>query len=268
MASDAIPWFDYPRRMWRLRYFCLSLVQKDLRARYRNSMLGIGWSLLRPMAMTAVLCAVFSTVFHTSVAEYIPFLLIGLTTWQFFVECTSVGCNSYFQAAAYMRQAPIPLAVFPLRTVLAAGVHNLIALAVGLVFTGLFRGFPSGVALLYLLPALVLCACLGWALAILCGVANTHFTDIQQLLEIGIQILFYLTPVLYPPESLQDRHHLAFLLRWNPMSHLLAVVRTPILNGVAASMEDYLIAVGFTLLTAGLAWLALRKLERRLVFWI
>ena len=77
-ASSSLSWLDYPLRLWQLRYFCLSLVQKDLRARYRNSTLGIGWSLVRPTVMTAVLCVVFATVFNVSVVEC-AVSLTGLT---------------------------------------------------------------------------------------------------------------------------------------------------------------------------------------------
>src|SRR5688572_18501596 len=72
-ASD-----PYLQRMWKLRYFLLSLVGMDLRARYKRSILGVGWSLVRPIAMTVVLCVVFCQLFGQGVRDYAPFLLCGL----------------------------------------------------------------------------------------------------------------------------------------------------------------------------------------------
>jgi lipopolysaccharide transport system permease protein len=261
-------WTDYLQRVWRLRYFWLSLVEKDLRARYKNSTLGIGWSLLRPLAMTTVLCVVFAKLFNISIAEYAPFLLTGLTVWQFLSECIFGGCSSFIQSAGYIRQRPVPLAIFPLRIVLGAGLHSLIALGVALLFTACIRGLPAVTPLIHLLPGVVICFLLGWALAILCGIAHVHFSDTQHLLEIGLQMIFYLTPVMYPLETLRDRHRMLWVLQWNPIGHLLAILRAPIVNGTAPTLENYVIAAGFTVAMLGLAAVCLRKLEQNLVFWI
>src|SRR5215475_13403986 len=75
----------YLGTVWGCRYFWLSLVRMDLRTRYRGSALGLGWSLLQPIAMTAILCSVFSTIFKADVRVYAPFLMSGLTFWNFVV---------------------------------------------------------------------------------------------------------------------------------------------------------------------------------------
>jgi ABC-type polysaccharide/polyol phosphate export permease len=69
---------SYAAAIWRCRYFWFSLVRMDLRTRYRRSVLGLGWSLLHPIAMMAILCTVFASVFKVSVEEYGPFVLGGL----------------------------------------------------------------------------------------------------------------------------------------------------------------------------------------------
>ena len=123
--------FDYVHRIWRLRYFWFSLVRNDLNQRYSRSFLGIGWSMVRPLAMTAVFCVVFARLFQISLLEYAPFIFLGLTLWQFLVETIVGGCDCFSRAAPYIRQQRIPLAIFPLRTVLGTGFHALVALAPG-----------------------------------------------------------------------------------------------------------------------------------------
>ena len=74
---------NYLCAVWGCRYFWLSLVRMDLRTRYRGSVLGIGWSLLQPVAMTIILCTVFHTIWQTPVRDYSLFLMSGLTVWHF-----------------------------------------------------------------------------------------------------------------------------------------------------------------------------------------
>src|SRR5260370_27359570 len=86
----------YFRRIWQLRHFWLSLVRLDLQARYRRSVLGIGWSLVRPLAMCLVLCVGFSKLFRIDdIAGYAPFLLLGLPTFQFLTDAPLLCCTSF-----------------------------------------------------------------------------------------------------------------------------------------------------------------------------
>ena len=120
----------YVTELWRLRHFWMALVRNDLRNRYRRSVLGLGWSLLQPIAMTAVLCTVFAGVFGVSLSEYAPYLLSGLTFWSFISAAAITGCQSFFQGESYIRQHRAPLAIYPLRTTLGAGYHFLVGMGV------------------------------------------------------------------------------------------------------------------------------------------
>jgi lipopolysaccharide transport system permease protein len=266
-AGRARP-LEYLSRIWQLRYFWLSLVKNDLSQRYSRSFLGIGWSLVRPLAMTAVFCVVFARLFQISFLEYAPFILLGLTLWQFLVETILNGCDCFARAASYIRQQPIPLAIFPLRTVLGTGLHALIALALAAVIAWSCHGFPSGVVLLSLIPSGMILFLLGWFLAIVGGVLHAHFYDTRHLLEIGLQILFYLTPILYHPESLAQHQHLVRMVEWNPITGVLELFRRPILYGEWPLVVHYQVSLAVTAVAGLCAALALRKLERTLVFWI
>jgi lipopolysaccharide transport system permease protein len=260
--------FSYFTRIWSLRYFWFSLVRNDLNNRYKRSFFGIGWSLLRPLAMTCILCVVFGKLFHVALEDYAPFLLIGLTTWQFFSETLLQGCFSFTAGAAYIRQQQVPLAIFPLRTVLGSGFHGLVALVMSIAVAAFFKGFPDPLALLNLLPAVVYLFLLGWALAILGGVMYTHFPDTNNIIEITLQILYYLTPVMYNPASLESRGRLKLLVEWNPLTSILALVRTPILEGTPPALHHIEISLVFLVVVAAAAAFLMRKMERTLIFWI
>src|SRR5713101_906048 len=98
--------------VWGCRYFWLSLVKMDLRARYKGSALGLGWSLLQPIAMTAIICTVFSTIFKLDWQNYAPFLMSGLTFWNFIVTVSIQGTHCFFQGECYIRQYPAPMAIY------------------------------------------------------------------------------------------------------------------------------------------------------------
>ena len=81
----------YLKSVWGCRFFWLSLVRLDLRNRYRGSFLGVGWSLLQPIAMTVIICTMFSTVFKVPLKEFAPLVLSGMTFWAFVVSSTLSG---------------------------------------------------------------------------------------------------------------------------------------------------------------------------------
>src|SRR5437016_4084008 len=145
---------SYLAEIWHCRYFWLTLVKMDLRTRYRRSLLGMGWSLLQPIAMTAILCTVFRTLLHVEIREYAPFLLAGMATWTYILTSTTNGCQCFFQGESYIRQYPAPFAIYPLRTALGTTVHFLLALSVTLVLSWYCKGFGNLLSLLSLIPAI------------------------------------------------------------------------------------------------------------------
>ncbi|HEX4590561.1 MAG TPA: ABC transporter permease [Gemmataceae bacterium] len=247
----------------------MSLVRMDLRTRYRRSLLGIGWSLLQPLAMTAVLCLVFQAAFDASASEYIPHVLSGLVCWSFVLACGVSGCHSLLINEAYIRQCPLPLAIYPLRTSLGALFHLTIGVFVVTFFCAAFRGFPGVAPLLSLVPTLALMFVAGWALASISGTFNVFFQDTQHLAEVGFQILFYLTPIIFRFETLAVKHNrLVGLLHWNPVVAYLNLVRAPLLYGRTPSVNEYLYAAAIAAGLAAVAAAVLARMQKRLIFYL
>jgi lipopolysaccharide transport system permease protein len=259
--------FGYTSEIWRCRYFWLSLVKKDLRTRYRRSVLGLGWSLLHPIAMTTIICYVFHKLFGMDVADYGPFLLSGITTWGYLSSTVTQGCDSFYVGESYIRQHPAPLAIYPLRMVLGAAFHFGLALIVVLVLTWGCKGFGNLPALCSLVPSLALFIVLGWSLAVIAGFAHVWFSDMKHLLEIALQIMFYATPIFVPPENLKERG-LAWLVDYNPAAILLDLIRQPVLNGNFPTLRAWIAVTVITALAFGLASLMLVRLQRRLIFYL
>jgi lipopolysaccharide transport system permease protein len=254
--------------VWKCRNFWLSLVISDLQLRYRRSVLGIGWSMLSPVATAMVMGVVFHEIFHQPIREFLPYLLCGLACWSYITGSTVGGCQSYIQAEPYIRQHPLPLAIYPLRNTLGIMIHFLIALVLVVVLKfALLRGasvVPHGPALVL---GLLILLCFSWAASAITGFINVAFRDTQHLMEIGFQILFYLTPVAYPKEVILNSR-LGWFLGLNPLMPLIDVVRIPILHGHPASSDCYTAALAFTGATALVAVLTLGWQQRRVVHYL
>jgi len=255
----------YVKSLWNTRFFLLSLVKYDLNTRYQRSVLGIGWSLLQPIGMTIVLCMVFHRLFAVDIREFGPFLLAGLAFWGFFTGAVLQGCQCFFGAEAYMRQYPAPPAIYPLRVTLGAMFHLLMAMGVVLVLTAVMIGLPGVLPLLTLIPTLMLLLVFGWSVATLAALANTHFPDAQHLTEVCLQAMFYLTPIIYPPEILKARG-LDWVINYNPIASLLELVRRPILKGELPTDRAVLTAFVLTATVFVVACLSLRKLQKQLIY--
>jgi lipopolysaccharide transport system permease protein len=256
---------QYLAGVWKCRYFWLSLVQLDLRARYRKSVLGLGWSLLHPILMTAVLCTVFHKLFGLDVREYAPSLLVGLCFWNFVTTTTSQGCRCLFEGEKYIRQYPAPLAIYPLRTVLGASFHFLVALGVVLVLRFAFKGFFGLASFTSLAPTLLMVLVLGWSIAVIAGLVTAYFPDVMHLSEVGLQILFYGTPIIYPPDVLR-KHGMGWIVDYNPLAAFVESLRAPLLYGEFPPLRVVAFAGLSTVLIAGLATWMLVRLQKRIIF--
>jgi ABC-type polysaccharide/polyol phosphate export permease len=255
----------YLGAVWEFRYFWMNLVKAELQRRYRRSVLGLGWSLLQPISMTFVLGLVYRRAFHISFWDFAPLLLTGLAFWNFFSSIILTGCQSVVLAEPYIRQQPVPLAIFPLRTVLTVGFHFLISLLLAVSFVRIVHGPQPVLPLLSLLPTLALLFFFGWAVALMVGFAHVYFPDTQHLCEVGLPVLMVLTPIMYPP-SLLESNHLGFTLHYNPLAVLLQMIRDPVLNGRTPSLLTFSVALACICVLAGLAVWVVARFERRLIF--
>jgi ABC-type polysaccharide/polyol phosphate export permease len=220
---------------------------------------------LQPIAMTLVLSLVYSRLFHMPFREYGPLLLTGFAFWNYFSSVINISCSSLLVAEPYIRQQSLPTAIFPLRTVLMVGFHFLISLLLALGFVWVVNGPANLPALASLVPTLLLLFFFGWSLSVLMAYSHVYFPDTQHLAEVGLQVLFFLTPIMYPSRLLEE-NGLAQVVRWNPLARLLALVREPILQAQVPSLAAYSIATAGVLLLVCCAIWVLARLERHLVF--
>jgi lipopolysaccharide transport system permease protein len=243
------------------------LARLDILRRYTATLLGVVWAALSPLLMACVIGVVFSQLFGASTREFLPHLFISLTLWGFFTACVDGGAISFLAAEGYIKQIPgVSLYAYPLRMMLAALFTLLVTLAVVLVIVLLLRG-SFGIAWILLIPGLAAWTAFGFLVASLAGLLNTAVRDFQYVQSVGVQILFYATPVIYP-EKLLVEQGLSWALTFNPLHHLLAIVRIPMMHDSIPPPNHY-IGVALTLLVLGaITVYATQKASRRIVFWL
>ena len=232
--------------MWKFRYFLLSLVRLDLRLRYKRSFVGLGWAIIQPAATAAAYVIVFGGVLGQSSPTYTASLLVGLAVWGFFRESAVSGCLSIVSHESYIRQCPLPFGLYSLRFVLGYAIQAIFALGVAVAAVICVDGHANKLLLLWaILPSLVLIFIAGWAVATTFSFAQVYFHDTKHLLEIGAQILFFLTPIVYPPSLLVGKG-LGWVARFNPVNVYLELVRYPLINGELPQAKLYVYGIACT----------------------
>jgi lipopolysaccharide transport system permease protein len=255
--------------LFRYRELFGSLFRRDLRAKYKGSVLGLAWTLANPLILMAVYVAVFSLLWKASVADvdhYWLFLLCGLPAWVFFATTVQAASRSLLENANLIRKVRFPRQLVPLSVV----GTNLVSFAVmlGVVTVLSFWQIPEArdtVWLVFPLGALFACIVAGFALAV--ASLNALYRDVEHLLQALLLPWFFLTPVLYSLSDLpgvDDYPAAEFLLHWvNFLTPPIEAMRASLFYGEVPGAADtlYTIVAGGVALAAG-AWVFSRSDDR------
>jgi lipopolysaccharide transport system permease protein len=255
--------------IWKFRYFWMSLVSMDLRVRYRKSFLGIGWSLLNPIVMTVVFCVVFAKwLGNGDWRTAAPYYLSGIAIWEFVKQAAIQGSMTFVRNESYIRQSPLPLGIYTLRTTLGQLVHFGISLSVVLL-SAIILNQTDHLTPFYsiwaVIPGILLLLIFGWAVGACFAFMNVYFHDSMHIAEVIFGIFFFLTPIIYRKQMLIDNGY-KWLLDINPVVAFLDLIREPLLTGLPPSVEAMAKAMGFTLVAVSLALALFAKCERKLIF--
>lgn len=239
------------QEIYRYRSLLWNLVKRDLKVRYKNSILGFFWSLLNPLLMMAVLTVVFSVVMRVPVERFPIFLLCGLLPWNFFSVSLSNASGSIVGGAGLLKKVYFPREVLPLSAVFANLVNFLLALAVFFPFFLVFHVHLTWLALL--LPVAVLLELLFTAgICLIFACLNVFYRDITQILEVMLLIWYFLSPVFYPTSMVPARYLPLYML--NPMAVFISFYRDLLFLGHLTVHEHivYATLVSFLVMLAGL----------------
>lgn len=255
----------YFKNFWKSRYILESLVQKDLKNRYRKSFLGVAWSVLTPLGMVLIIGTVYSIIWGQDPKVFIPRLFTGLTPWLFITGSAESGAMCFATGEGYIKQTMTDIEIFPLRSTSVAFV-NFIYSAISFFVVYIFLALDKfSIKMLMVIPGMIILFTFGAGIATIAGVINTYVRDYQPLQSLILQGMFYGTPIIYPAEMLADKgYSLIYLL--NPFYYIIEVVRAPMVGGPLPSINIYIIAACIALIVALIGIYLISKIGREIVF--
>jgi lipopolysaccharide transport system permease protein len=229
-------------RLTYIRDLLFTLVGRDMKLRYKRSILGIAWSLLTPLAQLGVFYLTFDVLLPLNIPNYPAFLFSGLLVWNWFQGSLYQATSVIVDNRDLIKRPGFPAAILPVVTVASNLIHFLLALPILFVFLLLGgTGLQSAVIALPLVIALQFVLTL--SLAYFTATFYVTFRDTQHLLGVLLNLLFFLTPIFYKSSDLPEQYQAFY--RLNPMVHLIEAYRVILLSGGLPNGID-LLALTFT----------------------
>ncbi|WP_430227293.1 ABC transporter permease [Paraburkholderia tropica] len=235
----------------------------EVRQRYARSRLGPFWLTISMGVVIASIGMVYGTLFGQKMSDYLPFLACSLVMWNVFSQTVNEGSMAYINSSTYIRQTATPKLIFLLQVVW----RNLIVLAHNfLIVIGLLAifGVKSWATLPLFIPGLVIFILNGLWLAMIAGLLSARFRDLPQIISALMQVAFYVTPIMFRPESLT---RFSFIVKFNPLAYLLDVVRQPLI-GQVPTLTVWAVPVAMLLVGWPVALLMTGRYLKRIPYWV
>jgi lipopolysaccharide transport system permease protein len=242
------------RELWEYRELVRNLVVRNLKVRYRSSVLGVAWSWLNPLLMMFIYTVFFTIFLHNDIHYYPVLVLCGLLPWNFFNESVSQATGSIVGNAHLIKKVYFPREVIPISIVLSNLVNFLIALPIFFILV-LISGAPLTWWALLLPLTILLQVAFTLGLALFLATLNVFYRDTQHILGVILLAWFFLTPVFYPIETVPQEARVLgipfdaqlWLRRLNPMASLIASYRDLLYRGAPTGL-DFLSRTAVTVL--------------------
>lgn len=237
---------------WRYRYVTENFVRSNLANKYKSSVLGYLWSVLLPLVRYLLMALVFTTILNIGSGQYMGSLVIGLVCFQFFTGALTAGVHAFTANAGYIKKLYVPKLTFILNVVFFELVNYLLVLLGSLVLCCLGGFVTLKVGWFFALLGILNLTIALIGMVALVSIAMVWFRDIQYIVDVLVNTLFFVTPILYPAHLLP-----AWVYQMNPVYYLILFIQKPLVDGVLPASSELAaavaLAVGFLLV--GLALL-------------
>ncbi len=242
---------DEFRELVQYRDLLVQLVSRNIKTRYKRSVLGLAWTMLNPLLMMAVMSVVFSGIFKVGVEHYPVYVLSGLILWNFFAQTTTNAIAELVWGGALLTRIYVPRAIFA-TSALGTDLVNLVIALVPLLLIALVTGVGISPAILILPVPIVLVAMFALGIGLLLSTLAVYFPDVKETYQVVLTAWMYLTPIIYPIDIIAEGDRWLFNL--NPMYHMVEIFRAPIYYGRLPAPEALLAATAAAGLSLALGW--------------
>jgi ABC-2 type transport system permease protein len=250
------------RELW------LHLGWQDIKQRYRRSVLGPFWITIATGTTAVAMGALYSKLFHLELSEHLPYVTLGLIIWNLINAAILEGADVFVANEGLIKQLPTPLSVHVYRLVwrqILFFAHNIVIF----VIIAVIFPKPWSWADLSVIPALVLLMLNCIWVALCFGILATRYRDISPLLVSLVQLLFFMTPIIWNNNTLhqQGADRWAMIVEFNPLLHYLEIVRAPLL-GDPQHLRHWVVVIVLTVIGWTFAMFSMRQCRARVPYWV
>jgi ABC-2 type transport system permease protein/lipopolysaccharide transport system permease protein len=274
-APDTI--IDFPEPSTRVRcaaadirdgfgqsWLWMRLAHQDMRLRYRGSMLGPFWQTITTVILISSMGVIYAKLFRTPMQDYLPMLTVGLIAWNFVAGMITEGCGTFDAVRGIIQQVKLPFSLHAYRLVyrnVLILAHSFVIIPVVLV---IFPHPIEWIRLFEIIPGMMLLLVNGVAISILLGMICARFRDVPPIVGSIVQVVFFLTPIFWPPSALGGNAWWAML---NPLFAAIDVLRAPLL-GMPTSPHSWAILAIVTVFNCIASFMFFSRFRSRIAFWV
>ncbi len=257
------------KRYWPL---LLNLSVKDIKIKYRRSVLGIAWSILNPLFTMLVLTTVFKYMLRVTIPNYASYYIVGYSIWSFFAEATNLSLAAILSSASLIKKVYIPKYMFPVEKCIFALINflfSLIAVFIVMFFQGVY---PTWKTLMAVVPIL-LCFVFIIGFSLILSAVTVFFRDLAHIHSIVLTMWMYLTPILYDISMFQNSQDktiklLLTILKVNPMYYYVTYLRDVMMYNTIPGLRFNAICVAVALVFLAVGILVFKKTQSKFILYI
>ena len=229
----------------RFRHLMFLMIKRDFITRYRRSVLGMLWSILNPLLTMAVIVMVFSTIFRFfEVPNFPVYVLSGQLIFNFFSESTTLAMSSITSSAGTIKKVYVPKYIFPISKVLSSLVNMALSF-IAFLLVSIITGAPIHWTMLLIPIPILYVVLFSLGVGMFLSALAVFFRDITYIYGVGMTLLMFLTPIMYPVTMLTPRVY--HFLHLNPLFHYVSYFRELALDGTIPGLWSNIICLGFAL---------------------
>lgn len=253
------------QEIFRYRELLGELVKRDIKVKYRRSILGVVWSILNPLLFMMVMTIIFSTVFKSSIENFPIYFLCGQIIFAFFSESTSMAQTSILGNGALIKKVYIPKYIFPLSKVCSGLVNIGFSLIAIIIMMFILQYKPPITSLLFFIPIIYIFL-FSIGMSMLMSATTVFFRDLIHLYGIFLTILSYFSAVFYPVEIIPEQFQ--GFIRMNPIYVIIEYFRILVLEGKIPNLQHNLLCIGYCSIALIIGYYTFKKSENKFILYI
>lgn len=247
------------KNLYNYRELLKSNVKKEVRGKYKKSFFGILWSFLNPLLQIAVYALVFPIILKNAQENYVIFLCVALIPWTFFAGTIVQSASTIITNGNIIKKVYFPREILPISITTSNAINFLISTVIILLFV-LFSGIGFSWYIVFFPIVFIVQYFLLLGISFIVASITVYFRDLEHLIGIFLQLLFYATPIVYSSSMVPKNFQ--FIMKLNPMSHVIDGYRAIFYYKQIPNMQNLLILLGLSIILSILGYLIFNKLQK------